>query len=119
MSRLSLGIFAGLFALTSILGGRAYVFCAPMGEARAHCCCPSDEEPGPALRVHCCDDHVTPSLPSAEHDPRGAPAALVLAPVAQIGAPALRAVARHSPGRRSIGARAGPRLHTLHSVFLL
>jgi hypothetical protein len=111
-------------ALAVLGGGRAYVWCAPMAEARAHCCCPHAAAAHDAIRVDCCDDRVTPSLPSTE---RGQASTLAIAPPALVAVLALdllfgREAASDASHEHAIrAARAGPRerLHARASVYLI
>jgi len=106
------------------VGGRAYVWCAPMAEARAHCCCPDAPSAHDAISVECCDDRITPSLPSTE---RGQASSLAIPPAALVAVLALELLfAREVPPeawrQRAIGAaRAGPseRVHARASVYLI
>jgi hypothetical protein len=111
-------------AASALFGGRAYVWCAPMAEARDHCCCPHGHDTHDAWRVDCCDDRQTPSLPSVE---RGATATADIPPAALVLVLALE-LAFLDPGpdgdERAYAlraARAGPRerVHALHSVYLI
>ena len=111
-------------ALTALAGGRAYVWCAPMAEARAHCCCPSAPAAHDAIGADCCDDRLTPSLPSTE---RAQASTLAIAPPGLIAVLALelmfaREVAPDAWRQRDIrAARAGPRqrVHARASVYLI
>jgi len=132
-SRLALGLVAvftatSLFALGSV-SGLSYLWCAPMGEARLHCCCPEDEDARAhaTVRPLCCESRELAELPSARLDPSvdlvlasgpEIPALLVSPPRIEAEtrvlalAPAARPVvrARGSPGRR---------VHSDCSVYLL
>jgi hypothetical protein len=109
-------------ATSAFLGGRAYLWCAPMAEARARCCCPPRSADHDALRIECCDERVAPSLPSgvraALDTPTIAPApAVAVAAISEIGGALVRRPAC------AIGplARAGPgeRVHAILSVYLI
>lgn len=112
------------FVLVScaVLGGRAYVWCAPMGRALAHCCCAPAPTDHAALRTSCCDSRVSPSLPSADAGGMATPP--VLPPLA-FTLPVPDTTERRWPRARGTGlppvhaARAGPRLrlHARHSVY--
>lgn len=109
-----------------VFGGMTYLWCAPMQEARLHCCCP--EEEGDAtqemVRRECCEARVVANLPAgAAADPSPtplvAPPALDLTWLAALDVllPADDGVAVRGRER----ARAGPRLrlHRRYSVDLV
>lgn len=111
-----------VLAGSAILGGRRYVWCAPMAEARERCCCPHEPSEYDTVRIECCEDRVAPSLPSAEQsDP-------VMPPVASPLRTAVIAIALFyrgfvpRPVRSSAPlARGGPgeRVHAIASVYLI
>ena len=121
---LAVAVLGLTLAVTSVLGGRGYVWCAPMAEARAHCCCPHRPAEHDAIRVDCCDDRTAPSLPSAE---RTASAAPFIAPSLRVAVLSLEEAfgcdALHdvTPGYALRTARAGPdqRVHASASVYLI
>jgi hypothetical protein len=114
------------------VGGRAYLWCAPMGEARLHCCCPApdeDLEDAPLVSRACCEPRTVGELLDAT-DARIAALDLVGAPPPSlpriVGAPLLEPeldarLAPQPPRRARHPARAGPgrRLHAQVSVYLL
>lgn len=115
------------------VGGRAYLWCAPMAEARMHCCCPApdeDLEDAPLVSRACCEPRTVGELLDgtdvrvAALDVVGAPAPLaprLVSVPAAVERDASARVATAPPRRARHPARAGPgrRLHAQVSVYLL
>jgi hypothetical protein len=119
----ALGIAIAI-ALSAVIGGRAYVFCAPMAEARAHCCCPHRPVAHETIGIECCDDRVTPTLPSLERASLDAPAIPPAPVVAVLALDVLFARAAPVATIRERGVASardgpGPRLHARASVYLI
>jgi hypothetical protein len=122
---------ASVLALGAV-GGRAYLWCAPMEQARLHCCCPVDEDLEDVARIAraCCEPRALGELPDGT-GPRVAGVDLVLAPPteprASWTAPALAelrltlAVVPPRPREIRPPPRDGPgaRVHARCSVYLL
>lgn len=117
---------AATLALASV-AGLGFLWCAPMEEARLHCCCPAgDAEERDVLERHCCERREAADMPSARlaaafdlgaHPPAPLPAVVLLEP---------RPITQHTPALRSgprpiSRARGSPerRLHAVCSVYLL
>lgn len=117
---------AGALLSLGVVGGLSYLWCAPMGEARLHCCCPEDDahEAGTTVRRECCEPRVVAELPAGAADPSPTPPVLPAAPdlVWQLrAADPFVVVARLAPPPPIARARAalpGP-VHRACSVFLL
>ncbi len=127
----ALATAASALALGAV-GGRSYLWCEPMHEARLHCCCPLPDEDladQDLLSTACCEPRTVADLPYGTD-------ALAQAPIIPAPPPALPLVAMGelpepdegwlaAPSRRiglpSQPARAGPgsRLHARCSVYLL
>lgn len=116
-------------ALTLVVGatsGLAYLWCAPMQEARSHCCCPAptrEEAAHDRVEMQCCELRHTATLASGTLDPHvthvAPPALVAVLPLADaFRAPILVPTSRREARRE---ARAGPRTrpHALHSVYLI
>lgn len=106
--------------------GLGYLWCAPMQQARAHCCCPApsrEEAAHDRIGVQCCELRELGTLASGvTHAPDRAvfdsPLVAILPLEDVFRAPVLVSTVRRSDPR---AARAGPRLrpHALHSVYLI
>jgi hypothetical protein len=122
---------ASVLALGAV-GGRAYLWCGPMEEARLHCCCPVDEDLEDVARIAraCCEPRRLGVLPDGA-DPRVAALDLVIAPPVSTSPswapPALEepplalAVVGRAPREIRPPPRDGPgaRVHARCSVYLL
>lgn len=130
LRRLTLRALSGALALVlaaaAATAGWSFVWCAPMSEARVHCCCPSPSVRAQAghdvVSSDCCDERSVPPLASVDALD-GAPR-LVAAPLlgllplwAWLGALG-EATGEVSP---ETSARAGPglRTHASVSVYLI
>ena len=117
-----------MFALGTV-GGLSYLWCAPMGEARLHCCCPEDEDARSheTVRRLCCETREMAELPAARIDHGAdlavptAPMVAVLPVVPQLRAPERRALALTPAPRPVVRVRGSPvrRVHSDCSVYLL
>ena len=117
-----------IFALGTV-GGLSYLWCAPMGEARLHCCCPEDEDARSheTVRRLCCETREMAELPSARIDHGAelavptAPALAVLPVLSQVREPVGRALAFGPAPRPVVRVRGSPgrRVHSDCSVYLL
>jgi hypothetical protein len=118
------GALAVVLSVAASTAGWSFVWCAPMSEARLHCCCPSAPSGHDAVSRECCDDRSVPGLPGAELFESAPPAVL---PAALAGVLPLDvwlgAWARIDGAltETDVEARAGPdqRLHAAHSVYLI
>ncbi|GAB4203513.1 MAG: hypothetical protein OHK0013_17660 [Sandaracinaceae bacterium] len=133
IARLSIAVITAASALAlGAVGGRAYLWCAPMEEARLHCCCPVDEDLEDVARIArtCCEPRAIGDLLDGT-DPRIASLGLVIAPPATEPvrwSPRLEvepSLALAVPARRPREIRPPPRdgpgerLHARCSVYLL
>jgi len=127
----ALATAASALALGAV-GGRSYLWCEPMHEARLHCCCPLPDEDladQDLVSVACCEPRTVADLPSGTDARAQAPVVPAPPPalpvVAMLEPPALDEGWLTAPSRRialpSQPARAGPgrRLHARCSVYLL
>ncbi|MDQ3034448.1 MAG: hypothetical protein M3Y87_18715 [Myxococcota bacterium] len=122
-ARVLAGLLATALAGAAVTAGWSFVVCAPMAEARMHCCCPPASRATDVIARTCCEDRSVPSLPGVdthESTPKtfAAPLLAVL-PLALLLGGFEASAAEQAP--RGVEARAGPgeRLHATHSVFLL
>jgi hypothetical protein len=123
-ARLLASVLAASLAGAAITAGWSFVFCAPMAEARMHCCCPTPSRTADTIARACCDERSVPALPGAETAADGPPET-VAAPL--LAVLPLSSLLGGLPGDEArLGAtlreaRAGPaeRLHRANSVFLL
>ena len=106
--------------------GLDYLWCAPMQQARTHCCCPAptpEEAAHDSIGVQCCELRHVGTLASGvtssvDHAVIASPLIAVL-PLADVfRAPVLVPELRRTEPRE---ARAGPgrRRHAVHSVYLI
>lgn len=118
-------------ALTTLVlsasSGLGYVWCAPMQQARTHCCCPTptaEERATDRFQVSCCERRELGAMPSgtsgalAHHVIVAAPCTGVVSLEVAFAAPTL---AIDAPRTSEHEARAGPgqRTHARHSVYLI
>lgn len=106
--------------------GLDYLWCAPMQQARTHCCCPApshEEAAHDRIGVQCCETRHLGTLASGvtqapDRAVLGAPLVAILPLEDVFRAPVLVSALDRSEPRE---ARAGPRLrpHALHSVYLI
>lgn len=122
-ARVLAGLLATALAGAAVTAGWSFVLCAPMAEARLHCCCPPASRATDVIARACCEDRSVPSVPqveSHESTPRtlAAPLLAVLPLAMLLGGVEASSIER---APRGVEARAGPgqRLHATHSVFLL
>lgn len=125
-SRALAGALAIVLAAAAGTAGWSYVWCAPMSEARVHCCCPSpsarSQGSEDVVSRECCDDRSVPSLPTV--DAIDAAPKLVAAPLAGL-LPLWAWLGALDEGSGEVApetsARAGPdqRTHASVSVYLI
>ena len=106
--------------------GLSYLWCAPMQQARAHCCCPApsaEEAAHDRVGIQCCERRDIGTLASgvthvSSHAVVPTPLVAILPLEDVFRAPVLASTVGRSDRRE---ARAGPRQrpHALHSVYLI
>lgn len=107
------------------VAGLGYVWCAPMGEARLHCCCPVDEaaDTTDLIGRHCCEGRELAELPAGLADPSSDASVLPAAPLVVVWLPVQPGpdrprVATTLPTARARGGP-GSRVHRDCSVYLI
>lgn len=128
--RVAVHALATIVAVATLFVGASsgldYLWCAPMEQARAHCCCPAptrEEAAHDRIGVQCCEVKALGTLASGVTHTRDrvvfdSPLVAIL-PLAQVfDAPVFVSAIRRAEPRE---ARAGPRQrpHALHSVYLI
>ncbi len=119
---------AASIAVVFTLGssGLGYLWCAPMQEARSHCCCPApspEEAAHDRIGVQCCELRHMGTLASGvthgvDHAVIASPLLAILPLADLFRAPVLAPSVLPGHARE---ARAGPgrRPHAIHSVYLI
>ena len=127
---MSVRVLASIAAVATLFVGASsgldYLWCAPMAQARTHCCCPApsrEEAAHDRIGVQCCEvRHIGTLASGVTHAPDrtvfDAPLVAIVPLEDVFRAPLLVSAIRRDERRE---ARAGPRLrpHALHSVYLI